>query len=665
MSTSARFQRARRPAPAGGASSRLAPALALTGNMPGFKWNDATKFKSMAQCINDQMSRDRGGPGWGNIVADEKGFVDWQMCEKYEHFMSDVLNAFPHGPPCIGSLKIAVRFYVELERLPAAPDCWIEHEANKIHVLWRFVWMCFQRTPRSRYHALDRLKAILTLQRSGRERLDPAAEDADAEDSHDSDWPDDDDAKLATPARPAPRQLVAVVSVASSDDENARVAGARVAGASAAGASVAGASVTLESNGRSQSYIAADDLLPGLTFQEDCLRDDVIESPGAQLQETPPSRKKKKKQRLVTMGITPTSVAPPTHMDLTPLDDEKKEEDEKKEDEKEEDEKKEEEGQEGDLADEKKEDDPFAPDQENDDPARFDDAWERMDDPLPLKKKRRKKTPTKKKKEATAAEPEDPAEQHFQEDQHGKDEKKEEDNAKEAQPVNSRKKKKAKGEGPQQPKTNKKKKAKGEGQPKTNKKKKAKGEGQQKKRRVIKKAKGEGQPQKQKVIKEANGQATDDKKKDESKPKRTPKAEKRKPPEAAGASGQLAPAAAGAGAGKKAKISKEELNAVLNPISEKELKELLAVVKPKIKAWKALTACPGEIRTVRKIEGGSAFTQICKGSRILGQVTDKMFGPTARSAVNILTAAAEAGYDKDDFVKIKHHLLDLHRLKAD
>ena len=67
----------------------------------------------------------------------------------------------------------------------------------------------------------------------------------------------------------------------------------------------------------------------------------------------------------------------------------------------------------------------------------------------------------------------------------------------------------------------------------------------------------------------------------------------------------------------------------------------------------------------RKIEGGSAFTQIWRQQQILGQVTDKMFGVTAKRAVKILTAAAEAGYDKDDFVKIKQHLLKQHRLKAD
>ena len=68
------------------------------------------------------------------------------------------------------------------------------------------------------------------------------------------------------------------------------------------------------------------------------------------------------------MGVTPT-VAPPTHMELTPHPDS---------------------GQDDKKVDD--DDDPLAED-ENDDPARFDDAWEREDDPdtLPLKKKRRKK----------------------------------------------------------------------------------------------------------------------------------------------------------------------------------------------------------------------------------------------------------------------------------
>ena len=242
--------------------------------MPGFAWNDAKKFKTMAHCINFQACREKDrGPGWGTIIVDEKGYVDHIMVGKHEQFMADVLNAFPHGPPCIGSLKVATRFYVELfPQRCAAPEWWIEHEANKIHVLWKFVWNCFRRSPRSNYHSLDRLKTLLTLQRAGRKELDPACED-----SHDGpeDWPDDEDARLATPLPGKPRTLraeLSVVSVASSGEDNGNIG--REAGASTSDAS--------------------NDQLPG-GFQADCLRQDTLEathSPkGAQLDETLAKRK--------------------------------------------------------------------------------------------------------------------------------------------------------------------------------------------------------------------------------------------------------------------------------------------------------------------------------------------------------------------------------------
>ena len=309
-------------------------------NMPGFAWSDAAKFKKFAHVINFQMVRVEGRPGQGTIVVDDKGYVDWTVIASHEQFMADVLTAFPHGPPCIGYLRIATRFYVELfhSGSPPVPDSWIDHEVNKIHLLWRFIWNCFQRSPRSKHFALDRLKTILSLQRAGREHLDPDAEDVDPLIA--DDWHDDEDARLATPARPvSQRELVAhpsVVSVTSSGpDEDVPKA----------------PPASSEDNGRSERYVCTDDLLgPAgkillgdlaiagqllLDVQEDCLRQDTIESPkGAQLEKgpspletTPPSRKQKVKTRLRTMGVTPTNVAAPKHMELSPLPDVQKHDD--------------------------------------------------------------------------------------------------------------------------------------------------------------------------------------------------------------------------------------------------------------------------------------------------------------------------------------------------
>ena len=101
-------------------------------------------------------------------------------------------------------------------------------------------------------------------------------------------------------------------------------------------------------------------------------------------------------------------------------------------------------------------------------------------------------------------------------------------------------------------------------------------------------------------------------------------------------------------------------------IDKQQLGKLLSEVKL-VRALKSCVPCPGEIRAVRKTEGQSTFTQIFKGSpsRVLGQISDKMFGTSAQSAVAMLVAAAEAGFEKDDLIKIKTHLLAAHRLKAD
>ena len=78
-----------------------------------------------------------------------------------------------------------------------------------------------------------------------------------------------------------------------------------------------------------------------------------------------------------------------------------------------------------------------------------------------------------------------------------------------------------------------------------------------------------------------------------------------------------------------------------------------------------MCALPRSDQSGAEDRGKSAFTQIFKGSRVLCQVADKMFSTSAHSVVAMLVAAAEAGFEKDAFIKIKQHLLQQHRLKAD
>ena len=141
----------------------------------------------------------------------------------HELFMADVLSQFPHGPPAVGSIKIATKFWTELYQPSVPVD--INHESSKIHVLWRFIWNCFKRSSRSKHFALDRLKGILSLQRAGRANLRPEGVH-DEDESDDENWPEDEDARIATPAPEEPeappivsRYLREVLSIPSSAKE--------------------------------------------------------------------------------------------------------------------------------------------------------------------------------------------------------------------------------------------------------------------------------------------------------------------------------------------------------------------------------------------------------------------------------------------------------------
>ena len=78
------------------------------------------------------------------------------------------------------------------------------------------------------------------------------------------------------------------------------------------------------------------------------------------------------------------------------------------------------------------------------------------------------------------------------------------------------------------------------------------------------------------------------------------------------------------------------------PMGADKLHELLSEIKL-VKAMKTCVPCRDQIRAVRKTEDNLGFVQIFNGSRVLGQVTDKMFGDSAEDAVASLVGGRRGG----------------------
>jgi hypothetical protein len=78
--------------------------------------------------------------------------------------------------------------------------------------------------------------------------------------------------------------------------------------------------------------------------------------------------------------------------------------------------------------------------------------------------------------------------------------------------------------------------------------------------------------------------------------------------------------------------------------------------------WKKVTPAEHDkVRGVMKVENGKTLWQVVRDGKVIGQISEGMFQESSGHALSMFLAVVMSGFEKEDCLKVKAHLVQQHR----